>query len=89
MENARLLILELIFNVHRSINLSLLASTLSMSEKECEEWIKELINQQTVELVMNEKCVAVNHTNPSLYDICIGLRCRYGQVMEGKGTVGW
>lgn len=66
MENARLLILELIFNVHRSIHLSLLASSVSLNEKECEEWIKELINKQTVELVMNENCVTVNHTIPSL-----------------------
>ena len=67
MENARLLVLELIFNVHRSIHIPLLASMVGLEVEECKEWINSLISKQSVDLSMMETCVKVNHMVPSLY----------------------
>ena len=65
-ENARLLILELVFTVHRSIHVKLLSSMVSLEEAECEKWVKQLVEEQTMELTLKEKSVAMNHSVQSL-----------------------
>ena len=66
MENARLLMLEMILNVHRAIHLNLLASMLCLEEEECKKWLEECIANQMVDLTLKDKCVAVNRSVQSL-----------------------
>lgn len=66
MENARLLILDVIFTVHRSIHLNLLSSMLCLEEEACEKWVEKCMNNHLMDLTMKDKCVAVNHTVQSL-----------------------
>ena len=66
MENSRLLLLDFIFNVHRSITVSFLSSMLCLTVEECKEWIQTLITKQSVDLTLKGDCIAINHTTPSL-----------------------
>ena len=66
MENSRLLMLDFVFIVHRSITVSFLSSMLCLTVEECKEWIQLLIAKQSVDLTLKGDCIAVNHTAPSL-----------------------
>lgn len=65
-ENARLLLLELVFTVHRSVHMKLLSSMVCLEEEACEKWVKQVIEEQKLELTLKEKCVAMNHSVQSL-----------------------
>ncbi|KAK8794013.1 hypothetical protein WA171_003140, partial [Blastocystis sp. BT1] len=69
MENAQLLVLELLFHVQRSITMENLAQTVSMSMTECEKWVKELVEKDVMKMTISEKgYVTISKATPSVYE---------------------
>lgn len=67
MENAQLLVLELLFHVQRSITMENLAQTVSMSVAECEKWVKELMERDVVKIKIDKEYVMISKETPSVY----------------------
>lgn len=70
MEEARLLVLDFVFNMHQQISLLFLAQIVSMEVADCKEWMKRIINKGIVEMEMDEteECVMMSTAAPSVYE---------------------
>lgn len=70
MEEARLLVLDFVFNMHQQISLLFLAQIVSMEVTDCKEWMKRIISKGIVEMEIDEaeECVMMSTAVPSVYE---------------------
>ncbi|OAO16760.1 eukaryotic initiation factor [Blastocystis sp. ATCC 50177/Nand II] len=70
MQGARVLVFELMCNVHRRIGMKLLARNLSLSEEACKQWVEQAVETKAVEqkVAIQDGCVVIDKSAPSLYE---------------------